>query len=134
MPKKIRVVVSGYFNPLHIGHLAMIREAKKLGDELFVIVNSDEQVKLKGSKPFMNQQDRFEIIQSLKGVDGVIVCFDQDRSVCKTLELLNPDIFCNGGDRSSKEIPEAKTCEQMGIKMVDNVGGKKIRSSSEIIK
>jgi len=131
--KKIKVVVSGYFNPLHVGHLEMINKAKSLGDYLIVIVNNDKQVKIKGSYPFMPEQDRLKIIKSLKGVDEVFLSIDSDATVCKSLEALKPDIFANGGDRKNiNDIPECTICEDLNIKMVDGLG-KKIRASSEII-
>ncbi|HKK54110.1 MAG TPA: adenylyltransferase/cytidyltransferase family protein [Patescibacteria group bacterium] len=131
--KKIKVAVSGYFNPLHVGHLEMINKAKSLGDYLIVIVNNDKQVKIKGSYPFMPEQDRLKIIKSLKGVDEVFLSIDSDATVCKSLEALKPDIFANGGDRKNiNDIPECTICEDLNIKMVDGLG-KKIRASSEII-
>ncbi|MFA4871561.1 MAG: adenylyltransferase/cytidyltransferase family protein [Patescibacteria group bacterium] len=129
-----KVAVSGYFNPLHVGHLQMIREAKKLGDYLVVIVNNNEQVKLKGSIPFMTEQDRAEIVRALKDVDEVFIAIDKDRSVCESLRAVKPDIFANGGDRNAGNIPEAAVCEELGIEIIDNVGGGKIRSSSELLK
>ncbi|MFH1232723.1 MAG: adenylyltransferase/cytidyltransferase family protein [Patescibacteria group bacterium] len=131
MKKKI-VVVSGYFNPLHIGHLEMIEEAKKLGDYLVVIINNDYQVGLKGSVPFMSQKDRISIVSALKWVDEVFLSIDEDRSVCKSLTKIKPDIFAQGGDRNEGNIPEADICRSFGIKMVDGLG-KKIRSSSTLI-
>ena len=132
--KKIIVAVSGYFNPVHVGHLDMFNEAKKLGDRLIVIVNNDEQVKLKGSAPFMNEKDRMRIIKAFKPVDEVILSIDtKDTSQCKTLSNIKPDIFGNGGDRATtKDIPEADICRKLSIKMVFGLG-KKIRSSSIII-
>ncbi len=97
--KRIKVAVSGYFNPLHVGHLEMISRAKKLGNYLIAIVNNDKQVKVKGSYPFMSEQDRLKIIKSLKDVDEVFLSIDSDATVCKSLEAVNPDIFANGGDR-----------------------------------
>ena len=126
--------MSGYFNPLHVGHLQMIGEAKKLGDYLVVIVNNNEQVKLKGSIPFMTEQDRAEIVRALKDVDEVFIAIDKDRSVCESLRAVKPDIFANGGDRNAGNIPEAAVCEELGIEIIDNVGGGKIRSSSELLK
>jgi cytidyltransferase-like protein len=131
--KKISVAVSGYFNPLHVGHLEMIREAKKLGDHLTVIVNNDEQVEKKGSVPFMSEKDRVEIVESLKGVDQVFLSIDKDASVCESLIKLKPDIFANGGDRKNLgDVPEYPICQKYNIKMVDGLG-KKIRSSSTLI-
>lgn len=125
------VCVSGFFNPLHIGHIRMFNEARKMGDRLIVIVNSDLQVGIKGSKLFMNEDDRAEIISNLESVDKAVISIDTDGSVCKTLEWLSPKIFANGGDRKADNIPEDKICEDLGIKMIFGVGGDKIRNSSD---
>jgi len=127
------VAVSGYFDPPHIGHLRMFEEAKKLGDILLVIVNNEEQQKLKGSIPFMPLIDRIELLQALKPVDIVVRSIDKDKTVCSTLKALRPDIFANGGDRGQGNVPEESVCEDLGIKMVYGVGGGKVRSSSELI-
>lgn len=132
--KSIVVVVSGYFNPLHVGHIEMIKQAKKLGDKLVVIVNNDEQVKIKGSFPFMKEKNRVEIMRSLRDVDEVVLSIDTDASVKKTLEKINPDIFANGGDSYNKQnVPEYGVCKRLDIKMVDGLGDK-LHSSSELIK
>ena len=125
------VAVSGYFDPLHVGHLEYLEMAKQLGDKLIVIVNSDKQAELKKGKSFMNENDRVEIIGALKCVDEVFLSIDEDKSVCKSLEAIKPDIFANGGDRSLSEIQETAVMEKYNIKMVDGLG-EKIRSSSEI--
>ncbi len=131
--KEVVVAVSGYFNPPHIGHIKYLRAAKSLGTRLVVIVNNDVQVKLKGSKLFMDEKERVEIVAELKPVDEVILAIDKDRSVCKTLEFLKPDIFANGGDRTNDNVPEVATCEKLGIKMVFGVGGGKVQSSSWLL-
>ena len=133
MKKKIIVAVSGYFNPIHVGHLEMIKEAKKLGDYLIAIVNNDKQVELKESIPFMCLKDRAEIVKAIKGVDEIFISIDQDKSVCKSLQAIKPDIFAQGGDRNESNIPEAKICKELNIKMIDRCG-KKIRSSSILLK
>ena len=125
------VAVSGYFDPLHVGHLEYLEMAKQLGDKLIVIINSDKQAELKKGKSFMNENDRVEIIGALKCVDEVFLSIDEDKSVCKSLEAIKPDIFANGGNRSLSEIPETAVMEKYNIKMVDGLG-EKIRSSSEI--
>lgn len=132
--RKLKVVaVSGYFNPLHVGHLEMIARARRLGDHLVAIVNSDYQVKLKGSVPFMSQVDRLKIVAALRDVDEVFLSIDRDRSVCCSLAKVHPDIFANGGDRHNiGDIPEFPVCQKLGIKMVDGLG-KKIRASSALI-
>lgn len=131
--KIIKVAVSGYFNPLHVGHLEMIEQAKKIGDYLIVILNNDFQVGVKGRIPFMPEEDRMKIIKSLRCVDEVFLSVDKDLTVCKSLELVKPDIFANGGDRKTlDDIPEYDICNKLNIKMVDGLG-LKIRSSSTLI-
>ena len=125
------VAVSGYFDPIHVGHLEFLKIAKSLGDKLVVIINSDYQASLKKGKSFMPEQDRLEIVQALRCVDEVFLSIDKDKSVCKSLEHLKPDIFANGGDRSLEEIPETAVMKKYNIEMVDGLG-EKIRSSSEI--
>jgi len=133
--KEVVVVVSGYFNPLHIGHIRYFKEAKKLGTKLIVIINTDEQAKLKGSFRFMKTEERAEIVSSLRFVDDVVISIDKDKTVCKTLELIKPDIFAKGGDSTLDNIPdsEKEVCERLGIKMVLGMGGGKIQSSSWLI-
>ena len=126
----IIVATSGYFDPLHVGHLECLEMAKELGDRLIVIVNSDLQAKLKKGKAFMNENDRMKIVSALKCVDHVFLSIDKDKSQCESLRHIQPDIFAKGGDRTSGEIPEAAICKEMGIKIIDGLG-KKIRSSSE---
>jgi cytidyltransferase-like protein len=127
----IVVAVSGYFDPIHVGHLEYLKLAKQLGDKLVVIVNNDFQARIKKGKSFMNENDRVEIVASLKCVDEVFLSIDRDSSVCKSLEFIQPNIFANGGDRKLEEIPETKIMKKYGIKMVDGLGGK-IRSSSDL--
>ncbi|MFA5485299.1 MAG: adenylyltransferase/cytidyltransferase family protein [Candidatus Pacearchaeota archaeon] len=129
----VRVCISGYFDPLHVGHLEYIKKSKELGDKLIVIVNNDRQAVLKKGKSFMSEGDRVEILKAIKWVDEVVLSIDEDRSVCKTLEKVNPDIFANGGDRHNYEVPEAVVCKKLGIKMVDGVCGQ-LRQSSVLIK
>ena len=128
---KIRVAVSGYFDPIHIGHLEYLRMAKELGDSLVVIVNNNQQCKLKKGKHFMDENDRVEIVKALRFVDEVFLSVDKDRTVCKSLEEIKPDIFANGGDRATSEVPETPVCKKFNIKMVDGLGDK-IRSSSSL--
>ena len=129
--KKIRVAVSGYFDPIHVGHLEYFQLAKQLGDKLYVIVNNDFQAVLKKQTSFMNENDRLEIIKSLSIVDNALLSIDQYKSVSKTLEKIKPDIFGNGGDQIKGSILEEETCIRNNIKIVDQLG-EKIRSSSEI--
>ncbi len=128
---KIRVAVSGYFDPIHVGHLEYLRMAKELGDSLVVIVNNNNQCKLKKGKHFMDENDRIEIVKAFRFVDEVFLSIDQDRTVCKSLEKVKPDIFANGGDRATSEVPETPICKKFNIKMIDGLG-EKIRSSSSL--
>lgn len=131
--KPVVVAVSGYFNPLHVGHLEMIKKSKKLGDKLVAIINNDLQVGLKGSVPFMSQDDRLKIVAALRDVDSVFLSVDSDKTVCKSLTKLKPNVFANGGDRHSiDDVPEYPVCQKLKIKMVDGLG-RKIRASSEMI-
>ena len=125
------VAISGYFDPLHIGHLEYIELAAELGDHLTVIVNSDLQCKLKKGKSFMLEQDRLRLVQALKPVDSAFLSIDKDLSVCESLAVIRPNIFGNGGDRTLGEIPETKVMREYNIKMVDGLGSK-IRSSSDL--
>ena len=125
------VAVSGYFDPIHVGHLEYLRLSKKLGDKLVVIVNNNHQCVLKKGKPFMDEKDRVEIVRSLEMVDEVFLSIDDDKSVCKSLEKIKPHIFANGGDRSTGEVPELTVCKKYNIQMTDCLGDK-IRSSSDL--
>lgn len=126
------VCVSGYFNPLHYGHLEYFEKSKELGDKLIVIVNNDKQSILKKGKSFMPEDERLKIIRSLRIVDMAVLSIDEDRSVCKTLESVRPHIFTNGGDQSNEIIPEKDICEKLGIKLIDGMGDK-IQSSSWLL-
>lgn len=138
--KRTAVVVSGYFNPVHKGHLDLLENAKSLGDLLIVIVNSDKQRELKGSRKFMDEQERLRIIESLKPVDFAMISVDEDRTQNATLKevwtMFSRSfniIFANGGDQTNTSIPEAETCEFLNIKLVDGLG-KKVQSSSWLLK
>jgi len=127
----MKVVVSGYFDPLHVGHIEYLELAKELGTKLVVIVNNDHQCELKKGKSFMKEEDRLKIVKSLSIVDEAFLSIDRDRTVCDSLAAINPDIFANGGDRHVNEIPESVVCKELGIKMIDGLGSK-IRSSSDL--
>jgi cytidyltransferase-like protein len=134
------VIVSGYFNPLHKGHIEYFTLAKSHGDQLYVIVNNDEQRKLKGSKEFQDEEERLFIIENLKVVDKVFLSIDLDRTVCQTIKLIhsledrtNELFFANGGDQNNNSIPEKPVCEELGIKLIDGLGDK-IQSSSWLLK
>ncbi len=128
------IVTSGYFNPVHIGHLKLFEDAKKLGNKLIVIVNNDHQVKLKGSKTFMNENERLEIIRAIKYVDYAVLSIDKDKTVRKTLASLRPNIFAKGGDSTFFNVPEDKICKKLNINLIFGVGGNKIQSSSNLKK
>mmetsp|Transcript_8320 Transcript_8320/g.21098 ORF Transcript_8320/g.21098 Transcript_8320/m.21098 type:complete len:145 (-) Transcript_8320:260-694(-) len=132
MSKKV-VVASGYFDPLHYGHIEYLQRSKDLGDTLIVIVNNDRQAALKKGHPFMPARERVKLVRSLACVDAAIESVDDDRAVCKTIALIHPDIFTNGGDRKNDRIPEADVCSKLGIQMVDGLG-EKIQSSSWLIR
>ena len=137
------VLISGYFNPLHTGHLDYIKAASELGDKLVVIVNNDKQVELKGSKPFMNEFDRMRIVSAVKGVDKAVLSIDEGGSVIETLKAIYNEYavdyffdsmtFCNGGDRTKKNVPEMSTCRELDVTMLWGIGGGKIQSSSWLI-
>lgn len=138
--KKKLIIVSGYFNPLHRGHIEYFHNAKKLGDILVVIVNNDYQRSLKKSKEFMNEKERSIILKELKVVDDVIISIDTDRTVIKSIKYIFENysnkyeiIFANGGDQNNNKIPEKKICKDLGIKLIDGLGNK-IQSSSWILK
>lgn len=128
----IKIAVSGYFNPIHKGHIELFKRARKIGDYLVVIVNNDNQRALKGSKEFQTEEERCAIVEAIRYVDEVFLSIDQDRTVCKSLEAVCPNIFANGGDRHSGEIPEAEVCNRLGIMMIDGLGDK-IQSSSTLL-
>lgn len=126
------VCVSGYFIWLHAGHIQYLKEASEIG-RVIVILNNDNQQILKYGKVIVPLQKRAIVIKSIVGyVDTVVRSIDQDRTVCMTLVKIRPDIFFNGGDRTSKNIPEVETCEQLGIQMIFGSGGK-ILSSSDLL-
>jgi cytidyltransferase-like protein len=134
------IIVSGYFNPIHKGHIEYLQNAKLQGDVLCVIVNSDLQRALKGSKPFMNEEERVFIVKNIKGVDITFLSCDQDRTVCKSLReivVIFKDkyeiFFANGGDQNNDTIPERPVCEELSIKLIDGLGDK-IQSSSWLLK
>jgi len=125
------VAVSGYFDPLHVGHLELFERSKKLGDKLVVILNNDKQLQMKRNKaPFMNQNERKKLLEAIRYIDEVFISIDTDRSVCESLKVIRPAIFANGGDRHQGEVPETALCKTLGIIMVDGQG-EKIASSRD---
>ena len=142
MSQKIKtaIIVSGYFNPIHKGHIEYFQKAKNLADELFVIVNSDYQRSLKGSKPFQDENERLIIVSNIKSVDEVFLSIDRDRTVCNTIKKIFEDFgsefelyFANGGDQNNNTIPEKNICDKLGINLIDGLGDK-IQSSSWLLK
>ena len=139
MGKKKAIIVSGYFNPIHKGHLEYFNNAKALCDELFVIVNNDNQRKLKGSKEFQKEDERMIIVSNIKAVDKAILSIDKDRTVCETIRMIaneygaeNELAFANGGDQNNDTIPERPICEEMNVALIDGLGNK-IQSSSWLL-
>ena len=137
--KKKAVIVSGYFNPIHKGHIEYFNNAKALADELFVIVNNDNQRRLKGSKEFQKEEERMIIVSNIKAVDKVILSKDKGRTVCATLDIIAEKYggeyalaLTNGGDQNNDTIPERSICEKVGIALIDGLGDK-IQSSSWIL-
>ena len=134
------IIVSGYFNPLHKGHLELFEKAKAVGDELWVIVNSDLQRALKGSKEFMDENERLTIVRAIKYVDKALISIDTDKTQCATLTWLantygaKYDLnFANGGDQNNNSIPEGPVCKKMNIGLLEGLG-EKIQSSSWLLK
>ncbi len=138
MKQKI-IIVSGYFNPIHKGHIEYFHLAKSKGDVLFVIVNNDIQRKLKGSKKFMLEKERLSIVNELSVTDKALLSIDKDLTVCRSLEKIYNDyssegelFFANGGDQDNNNIPEFQICKKLGIGLIDGLG-EKIQSSSWLL-
>lgn len=136
---KVTVAVSGGFDPIHAGHVRMIREASTLGDRLVVIMNNDNWLKNKKGYVFMPEAERKEILEAIAGVDEVVVTSHSvdfsDRSVCTELRKIKPHVFANGGDRTGDNIPEVAVCKEIGCVMVFGIGkGGKMQSSSWLLK
>ena len=137
--KKKAIIVSGYFNPIHKGHLEYFNNAKALCDELFVIVNNDHQRAAKGSKEFQKEDERMIIVSNIKAVDKAILSIDKDRTVCETIRMIANQYvseyelsFANGGDQNNDTIPERPICEEMNVALIDGLGDK-IQSSSWLL-
>tara|TARA_Y100000385_G_C12987961_1_gene591512 strand:+ start:125 stop:550 length:426 start_codon:yes stop_codon:yes gene_type:complete len=134
------IIVSGYFNPIHKGHLEYFNLAKEHADKLFVIINNDNQRKLKGSKEFQGEDERMFIVSNIKAVDKVVLSIDTDRTVCNTIETIAKEFgekfklaFANGGDQNNSICPERDICDQYKIELIDGLGDK-IQSSSWLLK
>ena len=140
MSKQKAIIVSGYFNPIHKGHLEYFNNAKALADQLFVIVNNDHQRGLKGSKEFQDENERMIIVSNIKAVDKAILSVDTDRTVCATIKMIAEQYgeefelgFANGGDQNNDTIPEKVVCALMNVALIDGLGDK-IQSSSWLLK
>ena len=140
MSKQKAIIVSGYFNPIHKGHLEYFNNAKALADKLFVIVNNDHQRELKGSREFQDENERLIIVSNIKAVDKAILSIDADRTVRETIKMIAEQFgeefdlgFANGGDQNNDTIPERSVCEQMNVALIDGLGDK-IQSSSWLLK
>ena len=128
------ILVSGGFDPVHVGHIRMIREAGKYGD-VIVIANSDEWLHRKKGFHFMDFKARYEILDSIKGVIEVDSVDDSDGTVCDALRRHKPTYFANGGDRGKNNTPEVLLCKELGIELLWGIGGyEKIESSSRLTK
>ena len=134
------IIVSGYFNPLHKGHIEYFHFAKSLGEKLIVIVNNDIQRNLKGSEEFMMEDERCLIIRELSIVNEVFLSIDKDRTVIQSLKQIHKNyskeyslFFANGGDQNNNSIPENNVCQKLGINLIDGMGNK-IQSSSWLLK
>ena len=139
MKKQKAIIVSGYFNPIHKGHLEYFNNAKAIADKLFVIVNNDHQRELNGSKEFQDEKERMIIVSNIKAVDKAILSIDTDRTVCATIKMIAEQLgsefelgFANGGDQNNNTIPERSVCEQMNVALIDGLGDK-IQSSSWLL-
>ena len=140
MSKPKAIIVSGYFNPLHKGHLELFEKAKTKGDELWVIINNDVQRELKGSKAFMEEDERIIIVTAIGIVDKALISIDKDKTQCETLRFLEKEygaeydlFFANGGDQNNNSIPEVTVCKEKGIGLIEGLGSK-IQSSSWLLK
>ena len=136
---KKAIIVSGYFNPLHAGHLELFEIAKGIGDMLIVIVNSDLQRFLKGSKEFQKEEERFAIINAIRYVDWAMISIDTDKTQVESLKEVygiykdtHKLAFANGGDQNNDTIPEAEICNELVIELIDGLGNK-IQSSSWLL-
>tara|TARA_R110001592_G_scaffold135377_2_gene351622 strand:- start:4905 stop:5321 length:417 start_codon:yes stop_codon:yes gene_type:complete len=133
MQQRKIVAVSGGFDPIHVGHVRMIQEAAELGN-VIVIANSDDWLLRKKGYVFMKYEERQEILKSIKGVVNVFKASDKDNTVCKSLKIIKPDIFANGGDRKEGNVPEYEVCERLGIELRFGIGGDdKPQSSSWLV-
>ena len=130
---KPTVMVSGGFDPVHVGHIRLILDAAKFGD-VIVVANSDQWLYRKKGFVFMTFDQRKEILDSIKGVVLVDSVNDTDGTVCETIRRIEPDFFANGGDRKKTNTPEVDVCNELGIELLWGVGGSsKSESSSDLV-
>ena len=140
--RKSIIVLSGGFDPVHKGHLRMFREASNLGHQVIVGLNSDDWLTRKKGKPFMEWEERAEILESCKFVNQVLSMDDSDDTASDIIKQVanlykNQDMniyFANGGDRKKGNVPELDTCKELNVVMLWGIGGGKIQSSSDLIK
>ena len=133
MSDKKTIVISGGMDPVHVGHVRMIQAAAELG-KVIVVLNSDAWLERKKGYAFMPFEERKYLLESIKGVSEVSDVDDSDGTVCEALQRLKPDMFGNGGDRTSDNTPEKEVCLDIGIQMIWNLGGEKVQSSSELVR
>ena len=126
------IMLSGGFDPIHIGHIRMILAAAELGN-VIIVANSDDWLMRKKGYIFMPWEERAEILKAVRGVIDVVAVDDSDGTVCEALERLRPVLFGNGGDRTNKNTPEMAVCNKLGIEMIWALGGEKIQSSSDLV-
>tara|TARA_R110002020_G_scaffold181520_1_gene376554 strand:+ start:471 stop:935 length:465 start_codon:yes stop_codon:yes gene_type:complete len=132
--ERTTVMVSGGFDPVHAGHIRMIRDAANFGD-VIVIANSDDWLFRKKGFVFMTFDQRAEILNAIKGVILVDSVNDTDGTVCEAIRRHKPTYFANGGDRKQTNTPEVDVCKELEIKLLWGVGGdKKLASSSDLVK
>ena len=126
------IALSGGFDPVHVGHLRMIKVATKIG-RVVIILNSDDWLMRKKGYVFMTFEERKELLEAFDDVKGVVEVNDIDNSVCEALDRIRPHYFGNGGDRKSDNVPEVNLCTKLGISLAWNLGGDKIQSSSDLV-
>ena len=139
MSKQKAIIVPGFFNPIHKGHLEYFNNAKAMADQLFVIVNNDHQRELKGGREFQDENERMIIVSNIKAVDKAILSIDTDITVCATTKMIAEQFgqefdldFANGGDQNNDTILEKVVCEEMNVALIDGLGDK-IQSSSWLL-